>query len=55
MFWVLMAAIVGGGGEEGTLTLTLHILEGQEAKADMTGVVQARALEGRLSATHFLQ
>lgn len=53
--WLQMAANVGGGGEERTLTLTLHILEGQEAKADTTGVVQARALEGRLSATHFLQ
>lgn len=32
--WQQMAADDGGGGEEGTLTLTLHMLEGQKAKAD---------------------
>lgn len=55
--WLQMAVDVGGEGEgeEGTLTLTLHILEGQEAKADTTGMVQAIALKGRSSATHFLQ
>lgn len=47
--WLQMATDVGGGGEEGTLTLTLHILEGQKAKADMAGVVPATALKGRSS------